>query len=78
MISTSSMRRRVSPPGAFRYRIAETRVSPWMTWALVIANPSLLMMKPEPLPEGVSIEITASPYLLTRSLTPEGFKTPVV
>ncbi len=36
-ISTSSIRRRVNPPGTFRYRIAETRVSPWITWALVIA-----------------------------------------
>ncbi len=37
MISTSSIRRRLNPPGAFMYKIAETRVSPWMTWALVIA-----------------------------------------
>ena len=36
-ISTSSIRRRVNPPGTFTYRIAETRVSPWITWALVIA-----------------------------------------
>ncbi len=31
-----------------------------------------------PLPDGVSIEMTASPNLPTSSLTGEGFKTPVV
>ena len=35
------------------------------------------MMNPEPLPEGVSIETTASPYRATSSFTGEGFKTPV-
>ncbi len=34
------------------------------------------MMKPEPLPDGVSIEITASPNLPTSSLTGDGFKHP--
>ena len=36
------------------------------------------MMNPDPLPEGVSIEMTASPNLPTSSLTGDGFKTPEV
>ena len=38
----------------------------------MIAKPSLLMMKPDPLPDGVSIEMTASPYLLDQLLDRRG------
>ncbi len=49
--------------------MAEIRVSPSITWLFVTAYPPSFRMNPEPLPEGVSIETTASPYWWTSSLT---------